>query len=188
MIGVEKVGREGVWVETQNWRGSALCVVLVVVGGLALMAPATADHTSCRQYDSGESGDTLYGTDGCDEFWMRGGHDTAWAYNNPTADHDLLHMGDGTDISHGGDGPDDIYGGANSTSSQEVHKAGADNDYVKDTEGPDWDLVCGGDGQDIITVIDDEGLDTAKGEAHYYGHQDYVNGNQYDSINLDGSC
>jgi hypothetical protein len=160
------------------------------VGILAVASwdpPALANHTSCRQYDSGAGGDTYNGTDGCDEFWMRGGIDTVYAHDN-VAD-DLLHMGDNQDFAYGQAGQDYIKGGDNGRFNPDVLKGGAAEDNIWDTGGnEDYDLGCGGDATDYIDFRDDDALDILNGGPHTYGHPDILNGNPNDGVNQNGDC
>lgn len=151
-----------------------------------------ADHTSCRQFDSGDANDSYYGTsDRCDEFWMRDGNDTAYGYGNgPEQITEEFHMGRGADGGHGGGDRDHVYGGDSPVDVFDVLKGGEGNDYLVDGDGPDAEIACGGDGEDYLDVTDTDGNDTAKGEAHPYGHQDRVHGNGSagDTLVQDGSC
>lgn len=149
-----------------------------------------ADHTSCRQFDSWDANDTYYGTsDRCDEFWMRDGNDTAHGYGNgPEQITEELHMGRGADGGHGGGDRDFVYGGDSPVDVYDVLKGGEGNDYLADLDGPDAEIACAGDGEDYIDVTDGDNNDTGKGEAHPYGHQDRVNGDNNDTLVQDGSC
>lgn len=165
--------------------------LLLLFGLLSMGVPVTdarADHTACLQFDGDDGPNTLYGTNGCDEFWMRGGTDNAWAYDNPLNSPDYLYMGGGTDAAHGGAGRDMIKGGDNPTSTREELRGGAESDEIEDLTGPDWDLVCGGDGQERIVVKDNDYLDKAYGEGNPYGHEDGVIGDSSAEEVLDGSC
>lgn len=151
---------------------------------------SAADHTSCRQFDSWDGNDTYYGTsDRCDEFWMRDGNDSAYGYaNGPDLITEEYHMGRGADGGHGGGDRDYVYGGDSPVDVFDILKGGEGNDYLVDGDGPDAEIACGGDGEDYLDVTDTDGNDTAKGEAHPYGHQDQVLGNGGDTLEQDGSC
>jgi len=162
----------------------------MVCAAMASAAPeAAGGHTSCNQYSGTSGSDTIYGTNGCDEIWTYEGPDNAYGYDNPSGTYDELHTGAGNDGVHGGDGADNIYPGDNPTDTQEVSKAGTGADFVYDhAAGPDWDLACGGEGQDYLRVDDGDTLDKAKGEANPYGHEDAVFGDSASEKVLDGTC
>lgn len=164
------------------WFGAMLWTVLQPT----LLTRSSANHTSCRQYDGSEGNDNFTGYDLCDEIWMYGGVDTVYGRDGG----DDIHMGGGTDIAHGEGGSDDIWGGDNPTSSEEALRGGADADEIIDSTGPDWDLACGGDFEDYISLADGDGqLDRAYGGVNE-NKEDVFNGDtgDYNRWYADGSC
>ena len=163
----------------------ALALLMLSLAFLLAFGTGRGMAVTCTTLYGGSGNDTLYGSDACaDTIWTYDGVDTAWGFNM----NDALHMGAGSDVAHAGNGEDFLYMGDNPTSSQDLAKAGAGGDEIHDQTGPDWDYGCGGDGTDHFRYNDGDALDTAKGEAHQYGHIDLFDGDNGDSFTQDGSC
>src|SRR3990170_2449192 len=99
-----------------------------------------------------------------DEFWVRGGSDTVWSYNNPsTQPREELHMGSGSDEAHAGNGYDEIWMGDNTTTTYDIAYGGAYPDIIEDNQPYDADLLCGNDSTDFLNSQDQDGHDKVYG-------------------------
>ena len=163
--------------------------ILMLVAALLLDTPtAGATHGRCtRDWDpqarvyvftGTDHDETCYGTSGRDVFNMRAGNDTAHGLGG----NDSIYLGTGNDYGYGGPGSDSIsgaggadvlygqadgdslYGGANNLDGTDFSYGGDGNDYLDDTEGSnDWDVLEGQEGNDLMTVVDIDYLDSARG-------------------------
>jgi Ca2+-binding RTX toxin-like protein len=123
-------------------------VLLITVAGVAVAknftcAPGSTDSNPCN---GTKKADTINGTEGNDYIKAKAGKDKVFAKG-------------GSDNILGGGGGDTVEGG----SGNDVIQGDAGNDTLTDTDdnGPDFDDIIGGFGDDIIDVKDGDPNDLA---------------------------